>query len=45
MTAGSYTDAQVHDMAKLRFEGGNVPSLTDDQTDQIVSAVKESFCA
>ncbi|MER7688329.1 hypothetical protein [Streptomyces sp. NPDC097610] len=39
-----YTNAQVHNMAKLRFEGGNVPSLTDEQTAKIVDAVKTSFC-
>ncbi|MER8067220.1 DUF732 domain-containing protein [Streptomyces sp. NPDC094034] len=34
----------VQSNAKARFEGGDVPSLTDDQAAEIVSAVKSSFC-
>ncbi|MFJ3420850.1 hypothetical protein ACIPN8_31420 [Streptomyces sp. NPDC086082] len=34
----------VQNNAKARFEGGTVPSLTDDQTVNIVTAVKSSFC-
>ncbi|WP_051789977.1 hypothetical protein [Streptomyces sp. NRRL S-1022] len=31
--------------AKYRFEGGNVPHLSDAQTERIVSAVKDTFCS
>ncbi|MGW1839840.1 DUF732 domain-containing protein [Streptomyces sp. NPDC002067] len=34
----------VQGNAKARFEGGTVPSLTDDQAADIVTAVKSSFC-
>lgn len=34
----------VQSNAKARFEGGTVPSLTDDQAADIVTAVKSSFC-
>ncbi|UFQ15486.1 MULTISPECIES: DUF732 domain-containing protein [Streptomyces] len=37
--------ATVQKNAKLRFEGGTVPSLADDQAANIVTAVKSSFCA
>lgn len=30
--------------ARSRFEGGSVPSLTDDQAGQVVTAVRSSFC-
>lgn len=30
--------------AELRFEGGNVPDLSEEQAAQIVDAVKASFC-
>ncbi|MEU7642809.1 MULTISPECIES: DUF732 domain-containing protein [unclassified Streptomyces] len=35
--------ATVQRNAKTRYEGGAVPSLTDDQTANIVTAVKVSF--
>lgn len=34
----------VQSNAKTRYEGGTVPSLTDDQAASIVAAVKGSFC-
>ncbi|WP_438294777.1 hypothetical protein [Streptomyces sp. HUAS TT7] len=37
-------DAMIQKKAKARFEGGTVPSLTDDQAANIVTAVKSSFC-
>ncbi|MFI0265570.1 hypothetical protein [Streptomyces luteogriseus] len=38
-------DAQgIKKNAELRFEGGNVPDLSDAQAGQIVDAVKASFC-
>jgi hypothetical protein len=37
-------DATVQKNARSRFEGGTVPSLTDDQAANIVTAVKSSFC-
>ncbi|MEU1018517.1 DUF732 domain-containing protein [Streptomyces sp. NPDC005898] len=36
--------ATVQKNAKLRYEGGTVPSLTDGQAADIVTAVKSSFC-
>ncbi|MEV0444338.1 DUF732 domain-containing protein [Streptomyces spectabilis] len=36
--------ATVRANVKLRYEGGTVPSLTDEQAGQIVTAVKSSFC-
>ncbi|MFJ2808650.1 hypothetical protein [Kitasatospora sp. NPDC087271] len=36
--------ATVQKNTKSRFEGGTVPSLTDDQAAQIVTAVKSTFC-
>ncbi|WJV49181.1 DUF732 domain-containing protein [Streptomyces flavofungini] len=36
--------ATVRANAKYRYEGGTVPSLTDDQAADIVTAVKSSFC-
>ncbi|WP_153815028.1 hypothetical protein [Streptomyces sp. SUK 48] len=36
--------ATIQGNAKARFEGGTVPSLTDDQAAEIVTAVKSSFC-
>ncbi|MFH8560570.1 DUF732 domain-containing protein [Streptomyces sp. NPDC017988] len=36
--------ATVQNNAKLRYEGGTVPSLTNDQAADIVTAVKSSFC-
>ncbi|PKV89803.1 DUF732 domain-containing protein [Streptomyces sp. TLI_146] len=36
--------ATVQSNARSRFEGGTVPSLTDDQAANIVTAVKSSFC-
>lgn len=35
----------VQKNAKSRYEGGTVPSLTDDQAANIVTAVKSSFCS
>ncbi|MGW2425090.1 hypothetical protein ACWC0C_38615 [Streptomyces sp. NPDC001709] len=35
----------VQSNARARFEGGTVPSLTDDQAANIVTAVKSSFCS
>ncbi|MEU5429003.1 DUF732 domain-containing protein [Streptomyces olivoreticuli] len=37
-------DATVQKNARSRFEGGTVPSLTDDQAANIVTAVRSSFC-
>ncbi|WP_436738435.1 hypothetical protein [Streptomyces sp. BBFR102] len=34
----------VRTKAVLRYEGGTVPSLSDDQGEAIVKAVKSSFC-
>ncbi|WP_116214855.1 DUF732 domain-containing protein [Streptomyces olivoreticuli] len=34
----------VRSNAKQRYQGGTVPSLSDDQAARIVSAVEESFC-
>ncbi|MFE9569210.1 DUF732 domain-containing protein [Streptomyces sp. NPDC006692] len=42
---GGKDDATVQKNAKSRFEGGTVPSLTDDQAANIVTAVKSSFCS
>ncbi|MFF7689692.1 hypothetical protein ACFZB6_26545 [Streptomyces syringium] len=36
--------ATVQGNAKTRYEGGTVPSLTDKQAADIVTAVKSSFC-
>ncbi|MEU7584462.1 DUF732 domain-containing protein [Streptomyces sp. NPDC041068] len=36
--------ATVQSNAKARYEGGTVPSLTDKQASDIVTAVKSSFC-
>ncbi|MCF3119716.1 hypothetical protein IPZ68_08330 [Streptomyces arenae] len=36
--------AAVQGNAKSRYEGGTVPSLTDDQAADIVTAVESSFC-
>ncbi|MEU1128711.1 DUF732 domain-containing protein [Streptomyces sp. NPDC005900] len=36
--------AAVQKNAELRYEGGTVPSLTDDQAADIVTAVQSSFC-
>ena len=41
---GGKDAATVQSNAKARFEGGTVPSLTDDQAANIVTAVKSSFC-
>ncbi|WP_405817282.1 hypothetical protein OG241_22415 [Streptomyces sp. NBC_01390] len=41
---GGKEAATVQSNAKARFEGGTVPSLTDDQAADIVTAVKSSFC-
>ncbi|MGW8327339.1 DUF732 domain-containing protein [Streptomyces sp. NPDC055897] len=41
---GGKDAATVQKNAKSRFEGGTVPSLTDDQAANIVTAVKSSFC-
>lgn len=41
---GGKDAATVQNNAKARFEGGTVPSLTDDQAAGIVTAVKTSFC-
>ncbi|MFG2147493.1 DUF732 domain-containing protein [Streptomyces sp. NPDC048696] len=38
-------DAKVKSLAKARYEGGTVPSLTDDQAANIVTAVRSSFCS
>ncbi|MEU5160433.1 DUF732 domain-containing protein [Streptomyces sp. NPDC020875] len=35
----------VQSNTKQRFEGGTVPSLSDDQAAAIVAAVKSSFCS
>jgi hypothetical protein len=37
-------DATVQHMAELRFKGGDVPELSSDQTAQIVTAIKGTFC-
>ncbi|MER5885354.1 hypothetical protein ABT160_16115 [Streptomyces sp. NPDC001941] len=37
--------ATVQKNAKLRYEGGTVPSLSDKQAADIVTAVKSSFCS
>ncbi|MEV8017155.1 hypothetical protein AB0O76_12555 [Streptomyces sp. NPDC086554] len=42
---GQKDDATVQKNAKLRYEGGTVPSLTDDQAADIVTAVKSAFCS
>lgn len=42
---GGKDAATVQSNAKARFEGGTVPSLTDDQAAHIVTAVKSSFCS
>ncbi|WP_116211882.1 hypothetical protein [Streptomyces olivoreticuli] len=41
---GGKDDATVQKNTKSRFEGGTVPSLTDDQAASIVTAVRSSFC-
>ncbi|MFB6535085.1 DUF732 domain-containing protein [Streptomyces noursei] len=41
---GGKDSATVQRNAQARFEGGTVPSLTDDQAANIVAAVKASFC-
>ncbi|MGW2380231.1 hypothetical protein [Streptomyces sp. NPDC001658] len=41
---GGKDAATVQSNAQARFEGGTVPSLTDDQAADIVTAVKSSFC-
>ncbi|MER6527615.1 hypothetical protein [Streptomyces sp. NPDC001508] len=41
---GGKEAATVQSNAKSRYEGGTVPSLTDDQAAEIVTAVKSSFC-
>lgn len=41
---GGKDAATIRNNAKARFEGGMVPSLTDDQAANIVTAVKSSFC-
>ncbi|WP_405793373.1 DUF732 domain-containing protein [Streptomyces sp. NBC_01506] len=41
---GGKDAATVQGNAKTRFEGGAVPSLTDDQAGDIVTAVRSSFC-
>ncbi|MFB6955273.1 DUF732 domain-containing protein [Streptomyces niveus] len=41
---GGKDAATVQGNAKSRFEGGTVPSLTDDQAANIVTAVRSSFC-
>lgn len=38
-------DDKVHSMTKARFEGGTVPSLTDEQVTKIIETVKTSFCS
>ncbi|MGW2860803.1 hypothetical protein [Streptomyces sp. NPDC001205] len=42
---GGKDDATIQKNARSRFEGGTVPSLTDDQAANIVTAVKSSFCS
>lgn len=42
---GGKDDVTVRKNAKSRYEGGTVPSLTDDQAANIVTAVKASFCS
>ncbi|UQI46691.1 DUF732 domain-containing protein [Streptomyces sp. HU2014] len=37
-------ETTVHSNARNRYQGGTVPSLTDDQAARIVAAVKGSFC-
>ncbi|QDQ12444.1 DUF732 domain-containing protein [Streptomyces spectabilis] len=37
-------DATVQKNARSRYEGGTVPSLTDKQAADIVTAVRSSFC-
>lgn len=34
----------VRSNARQRYQGGTVPSLSDDQAARIVSAVESSFC-
>ncbi|MEU7158223.1 DUF732 domain-containing protein, partial [Streptomyces chrestomyceticus] len=41
---GGKDAATVQRNARSRFEGGTVPSLTDDQAANIVTAVRSSFC-
>lgn len=41
---GGKDAATIQSNAKTRFEGGTVPSLTDDQAGDIVTAVRSSFC-
>ncbi|MFD4141597.1 DUF732 domain-containing protein [Streptomyces sp. NPDC058572] len=41
---GGKDAATVQSNARARFEGGTVPSLTDDQAANIVTAVKSTFC-
>lgn len=41
---GGKDAATVQSNTKTRYEGGTVPSLTDDQAADIVTAVKSSFC-
>ncbi|MEU7191689.1 DUF732 domain-containing protein [Streptomyces sp. NPDC045369] len=41
---GGKDAATVQRNARSRFEGGTVPSLTDDQAADIVTAVRSSFC-
>ncbi|QEV59874.1 hypothetical protein CP982_14940 [Streptomyces spectabilis] len=36
--------ATVRANVKLRYEGGTVPSLTDEQAGQVVTAIRSSFC-
>ncbi|WP_275464884.1 DUF732 domain-containing protein [Streptomyces noursei] len=36
--------ATVQSNAKARYEGGTVPSLTEDQAANIVTAVRAAFC-
>ncbi|MEW2034931.1 DUF732 domain-containing protein [Streptomyces roseifaciens] len=42
---GGKDSATVQKNAKARFEGGTVPSLTDDQAASVVTAVRSSFCS
>ncbi|MGX8904755.1 DUF732 domain-containing protein [Streptomyces netropsis] len=37
-------ESTVRKNARARYEGGTVPTLTDDQAAQIVTAVQASFC-
>ena len=41
---GGKDTATVRSNAKARFEGGTVPSLTDGQAANIVTAVQSAFC-